>query len=437
MKSKYLYLLLASIGFASCKSDFKNLDTPSAGTADFSTYIALGNSLTAGYADNSLTRSGQEMSYPNMLASQFKYVGSGDFLQPLLPGNYGWPNRALELGSTTSCLGVTSLGPIPYQGGLDTVGSSVPIANRLYNNLGVPGIKIAHYLVNGYGLLNPYAGRFYSNPNVKSPFDIALEQHGSFYTVWLGSNDVLAYAVSGGSGSNSGLGLNDITPIPVFQMIYDSLVNNITRNGAKGVLISIPEVTNTPFFNTINPKGLNLSSAEAAQLTAAYAGMGASHVTFTEGENYFVVEDDVLGVRKMKAGEYLLLTTPGDSLRCGGWGSMRPIPKQFVLDEDEVVNVKFATTQFNNIIAEAAERTGIAFLDINNLMQTLTTGYKYDGVSYSPTFVTGGTYSLDGIHLSPRGYALVANEIIKATNLTYKSSLPMVNVNQYPGIKFP
>lgn len=437
MKSKYLIPLFASLSLAACKSDFKNLDTPSAGTADFTTYISLGNSLTAGYADNSLTRSGQEMSYPNMLATQFISVGGKEFTQPLLPGNYGWPARKLELGYTTSCLGVTSLGPILYTGAADTTGSATSISGRLYNNLGVPGIKVAHYAVNGYAMLNPYAGRFYNNPSVSSPMDIALQQNGTFYTVWLGSNDVLAYATSGGSGNPIGIGLNDITPVPVFQTIYDTLINNITRTGAKGVLISIPDVTNTPFFTTVNPKGLNLTNQQAAGLTAAYAGMGATHVTFTEGENYFVVEDDVLGVRKMKAGEYLILTTPADSLRCGGWGSTKPIPKQYVLDELEVSYVKTATERFNNIISEAAERNNLAYLDINILMRTLATGYKYDGVTYSPTFVTGGAFSLDGIHLTPRGYALVANDIIRVINETYKSTLPPVNVNQYPGIQFP
>ena len=64
-------------------------------------------------------------------------------------------------------------------------------------------------------------------------------------------------------------------------------------------------------------------------------------------------------------------------------------------------------------------------------------GIQFDGVKYTATFVTGGTFSLDGVHLTGRGYALIANEFIKAINTTYKSTLPMVNVNSYSGVKFP
>jgi lysophospholipase L1-like esterase len=62
---------------------------------------------------------------------------------------------------------------------------------------------------------------------------------------------------------------------------------------------------------------------------------------------------------------------------------------------------------------------------------------KWDGIAYSPNFVTGGVFSLDGIHLTPRGNALVANELIKVINAKYGSTLPAVNGNAYPGIKFP
>ena len=51
--------------------------------------------------------------------------------------------------------------------------------------------------------------------------------------------------------------------------------------------------------------------------------------------------------------------------------------------------------------------------------------------------VTGGLFSLDGVHLTPRGYAIIANEFIKATNSTYGSNIPLANVASYPGLKFP
>jgi hypothetical protein len=55
----------------------------------------------------------------------------------------------------------------------------------------------------------------------------------------------------------------------------------------------------------------------------------------------------------------------------------------------------------------------------------------------SSKFVSGGAYSLDGIHLNEKGNALLANEFIKSINQKYKSRIPLVNVNAYNATFFP
>ena len=82
---------------------------------------------------------------------------------------------------------------------------------------------------------------------------------------------------------------------------------------------------------------------------------------------------------------------------------------------------------------------GYAFVDANAKMIELSqsSGIQFDGVRYTAKFVTGGTFSLDGVHLTGRGYAVIANEFIKAINNKYGSTLPMVNPNGYSGVKFP
>src|SRR5690606_38890734 len=68
-----------------------------AGTADFSNFVALGNSLTAGFTDGDLFQAGQQNSLPNILASQFVEVGGGEFTHPLMGDNIG----GLVLGGTS------------------------------------------------------------------------------------------------------------------------------------------------------------------------------------------------------------------------------------------------------------------------------------------------------------------------------------------------
>src|SRR6056297_3359888 len=93
MKNYIKYLPFLAFGLFACEPEFKDSvednEVYSVGEADFSNYVALGNSLTAGYADNALYVQGQENSYPNILAGQFELVEGGDFTQPLMADNLG------------------------------------------------------------------------------------------------------------------------------------------------------------------------------------------------------------------------------------------------------------------------------------------------------------------------------------------------------------
>lgn len=452
MKQSYLLIAAtAALVITSCKSKIEP-EKPSAGEADFSTYVAVGNSLTSGFADGSLYRSGQENSYPNMLAGQFRLVGGGDFKQPLLPGESGWPlipavgrYPKRVLGYTTDCQGNVSLGPVLFPGFPDTTGSSTNIsAQGPFNNVGVPGIRCIDYTVAGYAAIAaangaPWAARFYKSPATQKPIEVALQPIPTFFTLWLGSNDVLGYAMDGGEGATAGPLPTDISPLSFFKDSYGASVKALVDIGAKGVLINIPDVTSIPYFTTIPAKGLALTrQGQADSLNAAYTQLGF-HFTFALGANYFVIEDETAtgGIRQLKAGEYVLLTTPQDSIKCRGWGSRKPIPKGYVLTEDEVTNVKEATAAFNDVIATTAGQYNLPLVDANTYMRSLQTGITWNGVTYTPAFVTGGAFSLDGVHLTPRGYALIANEIIRVINQHYKASIPGVDINQYHGILFP
>ncbi len=433
---KKIYIVgLAALSFSACKP---NIDPakPSKGDADFTTYVSVGNSLTAGYADGTLYRSGQLYSYPSMLAGQFKLVGGGDFKQPLLPGEAGYPSLKRVLGYSTGCDGVTALGPVLYSGTMDTAGNSANIAaGGPYNNVGVPGIRCIDYLTAGYAIFNPYAARFFNSPMEKAVTQ-ATKIKATFFTMWLGANDVLGYATSGGNGAVSGTGQSDISPITTFTTVYNAVVDSMTANGAKGVLINIPDVTSIPYFTTIPAKGLVLRQGQADSLSAAYTALG---ITFTAGANYFIIQDASApgGMRKIRDGEYIILTTPQDSLKCAGWGSRKPIPKDYVLTADEVANVKNATTAFNNVISAAAAAHNLPVADMNSYLKTISSGTTFNGVTFNATFVSGGAFSLDGVHLTPRGYALAANYILLTINNKYNSTIPLVDVNKYSGVRFP
>lgn len=436
---------LAALSWASCKKDAKT--KVSAGDADFSKYVAIGNSLTAGYADNALYYDGQMVSYPYLIAQQLKQVGGGEFKQPLVDrssvgiGSAG--NARLVLSVVNGAL---TPRPVAANGDISIFTNSVA-AQGPFNNMGVPGAKVTTAVFPGYGNpangagnYNPFFTRMTTAPASASMLSDAAAQHPTFFTVFLGNNDVLAYATSGGAGST--ITPMDGTPGIGFSASYDLVVTTLMSGGAKGALANIPDVTTAPFFTTIPYNGLVLTAqAQADALNNAYAPLIAAGFveTFKVGANGFIIADATLpsGLRQMKAGELVLLSTPQDSLKAG-WGSARPIANQYILTAAELGEIRTATVNFNQKIRSVATEKGLAYVDVAGFLQEVKTkGVEVNGRKIGTTFVTGGTFSLDGIHLTPIGNVLLANEFIKAINSRYNAFVPLVDPSAYGGVKFP
>ena len=513
MKNYIKYLPILALGFVACEPELQNpIDEPgfyTGGEADFTNYVALGNSLTAGYADGALYITGQENSYPNILAQQFdKVQETNEFTQPLMADNAGGllagGNQIFANRRILAVGGEGNPSPVIYN-----VPPTTEISNVLtgpFSNLGAPGAKSYHLVAPGYGDItgvatgtaNPYFVRFASSPQT-TVLEDALAQNPTFFSLWIGNNDVLGYATSGGVGEDrtgnmdpTSYGSNDITDPNVFAAVYSQMVTALTNNGADGVLINIPDVTAVPYFTTVPNNALALDAATAANLTGFFQAVAgiftqglmmqgvpaqqaqalASQyaITFNEGPNRFIIDVPVteanpLGFRQMTQEEMLVLTIDQAAL-AQGYGSVRLTPEVMqvlgllqqggqptqeqaqlvldavdgiddkdVLDSQEIATIKTATTAYNNTIRQVAQANGLVHVDINRLLSGLANGgIPYDGGVVTSTFVTGGAYSLDGVHPTPRGYAVIANEIIERINATYNATVPKVNVGNYPTV---
>jgi len=101
--------------------------------------------------------------------------------------------------------------------------------------------------------------------------------------------------------------------------------------------------------------------------------------------------------------------------------------------------INTATENFNNTIKTIAASKGLAVADMNAIMNQLVSGLRVeDGQIYTANYFSASSintvlFSLDGIHPNARGYAVVANEIIKVINEHYNAKLPMINAGNYPG----
>jgi len=488
MKINNIWLVaLVFIGLTACDSEEHLLAYPleeadtsqtpvgnfTSGTADFSSFVALGNSLTAGYSDGALFAKGQEVSFPNILAQRFALAGGGPFTQPLMSDDVG----GLLIGGAPLygprlIFDAVNQSPIPASGSPSTDITNVNPGP--YNNMGVPGAKSYHLLAPGYGdagnlpsAANPYFVRMASDANA-SVLDDAMGLNPTFFSLWIGNNDVLGYATSGGDGTNP------ITGQALFDGAMDALVATLTSNDANGIISNIPSVTDAPFFTTVphNPIPLDEATAGFLNSAAAYGaynagllqveGLGfitpderaARTVTFAAGAgNAVVIIDESLtdltginpalvNMRQATADDLIILpassfigteAVPGNPATVNGVAI--PLADKWVLIPSEQTEISDATTAFNQKIGDLATQFDLALFDVNTFFnEVATSGFQAGSAFMTADYVTGGTFSLDGVHPSPRGYAVVANQMIDIINTKYGATIPKVNPVDYTGV---
>jgi len=526
-KIKYIVLLLVVFtAFIACndiedvsreeEEEIVILPELTEGSVDFSNYIAIGASFTAGFTDGSLFKAGQENSFPNILSKQFANIGGGDFTQPLINDNIG----GLILGGGLVINPITNdtlFKPRLVFGGEGPVGLGKLVGPIMpttdfalnnptgpFNNLGVPGAKSFHLLANGFGSIanfpaaaNPYAIRLTGATPNASILELAMAQNPTFFTLSeIGGNDVLGYATTGGDGTDP------ITDTATFNAAFNALVTTLTSTGAKGVVANVPYITDFSHFTTVphnpldptNPDfgpqiptlntifgainqifltleqpnrviefsemaasavvikdetlddlsaqiigALNASPtfpifiqqfglpAQAAPLVANLLGVTYGQVR-QANENDLLVLPSRAVIGTVNADSVASLMSQGLSLELAGQFSVEgvsfPLADKWVLLPSEQEEIKEATEAYNATIeAMADSNPDIALVDFKSILSEATTiGISTGDFILTTDLVTGGLVSLDGIHLTARGYAVMANEILAAIDNKFGSN---------------
>ena len=365
----------------------------------FSSYVAIGNSLTAGYQDGALHVNGQLNSFPAMIARKMGLhvaLTSSEFTQPYLmhPG-VGSP---IDRGNPLSDL----VGVSYWNGVTVAVSDTVTIAevpalhvtaersSAPYNNLGVPGAKLAESLQSREDgmfrivLRNPDLG----NGTSQSLVDWAATRNPSLITVWLGANDVLGAALYGDDPTDPTAFENS------FEAMMDSLVTKATaRTGIAPTVVAgnIPYISSMAYFipsavfDTIYPYGYVDTTAALVRIQA-------------------------LG----------WITDPANA--------GQPVPAPYTLGAATVTTLNTLVDAYNTAIETVCTDIGAGLVDLNTILQELSaTGLEglvsthflllmqQDGMTVE-TAANMAAFSLDGVHPSPRGYALIANAFIDEIN---------------------
>jgi hypothetical protein len=536
------WLLIASISIVACNKDEDPVavvapEVPvSANGLDLTRYVALGNSLSAGFSDSALFKQGQMGSYTKLMADQFALVGGGVFKIPMMNDDRG----GLLIGGAQYPITPDPTAPVanpilpPFSPRLTNAGivnnppavinspnitlaaapgsQTTETANNIFatkgpfNNMGVPGAKSFHLLAPGYGslanlslgLANPYFVRMSSNPTSTTVTVLgdAMAQAPTFFSLWIGNNDVLGNALAGGVPTSIDPRGDNITPQATFTAVYTNIVNTLVGTNTKGVIANIPYVTSIPNFTTVpfNPLtasslGLGIPANGVATirtlntnlygpLSAALALAGESsrikRLSETSANPLLIFDRSLvskateistnlqsLGFPAATAGAFGAIygqvrqTTKDDLVLLGTqsviskanpltpaplaaqglnrFGVTSPLRDKDILTVTEIADLRTAVDGYNVTIKGLAESKGLAFVDTNLILQNVSRGLPIGGgYTISSSYVVGGAFSYDGVHPSPRGYALLANEFLKSINAKYGSTFRMYDLTKFP-----
>ncbi len=248
------------------------------GSADFSKYVAIGNSLTAGYMDGALYSGGQSNSVAAMLASSFAATATGDytFNQPDINSVNGYNTNVAPAGNIVFGrfkLDTSIPGPSPTINGDAITAYS---GGKPLNNFGVPGIQVGQLLTAGTGTpgnaaFNPFYARFASSPGTSTILGDAIAAQPTFFSLWIGNNDVLGYATGG--ASNPAI----LTSTADFQTRFSTVVSQLMANTtADGMVANIPSFLGLAYFRAVSWNAIPLDETSAGQLNAGLAAVNGA-----------------------------------------------------------------------------------------------------------------------------------------------------------------
>lgn len=417
--------------------------TPAAAQVDLTRFVTLGDSYTAGFLDACWVKHGQIDSFGAQLARQ----AGADFQQPLLDepglGSGG-------VGAGKGCFRLTGFSStgLPIIGNRDSVLKPLNLnLPRPYNNLAVPGYKVAD-------VTDVKAAAQNGNPLTDLVLrglgggTTALQQAASltptFVSVFIGGNDVLGAVLNG--TAIDGVTVTKVADFrPKYKQIMDTL--KAAQGGtAKGIVVGLADVSALPFATTLSPYitvgGKTIPGPGGAPLT--YLGAKGNDPTKTAP----IPADALL---TLNAAGFLPsgYGVPCAVLDAGGVPATsplrancnKPLPDSAVaslgipgviLYPDEVALIKTRTAELTAEIKAQGEAAGYKFYDVVPFFDNLVkNGYDAAGLTVTTAFLSGGFFSYDGFHPTSLAWAIYSNDLIKFLNTTYGSSIPQVDLNPY------
>lgn len=394
-------LVLAAVG---CNNE--DLFTPAvpqyAGGAMFQRYVAMGNSITAGFQSGGINDSTQQQSYVALLAGK---MGS-PFYYPSLtkPGCPPPIDTLFTASGVPHTLGAPLAPPCSFRS------ANIP---PFLTDVAVPGATT----------FDPFSTTPTPSSNAltllilggRSQVQAAAAAQPTFLSVWIGNNDVLGAATD---TANAGTPL-EVTPLALFTTHYDSMLTDLdgisTLQG--GVLIGVVDVAAIPYFSYgVTYFGAFLQSKLPPSMVVSPSCAPRS----SGGIGDTVLVPFRYGFGLIGAAQ----AGVADTLDCTNDHNIEP---------GELANLHATVASYNNTISARATTRGWAYFDPNVALATLHADTSQVAIfphappdTASVTRPFGKAFSRDGVHLSAATHKLIANALIQVINAKYSSAIPVV-----------
>jgi len=351
---------------------------------DFSTFVVAGDSLSAGYQNAQLIQSGQVHGYANVIATQ-----AGVSLNlPLLPPP-GYPQITIEQNYAV----VTGLTPVPRLNTQQTLDVAVPgfsVAELVGLQPSCPPDPANPIDVMAVEILNPKCS---INPPTELQEAAGLKPTTAI--LWIGSNDVLFSLLYG----------IPPTDVSTFSSLYHLAISTMASTSEHLVVANVPDVTLIPYLTSVATLAdiLNLPVSEVEVLLGLHPGDMVTPYAFPAIQ--------AMGTSLMALPDF---------------GPQGPI----VIRAATLLAIRADVVAYNAEIANEAAATGATLVDIYSLVNALAANGEEVGGQRLTTAFMGGLFSLDGIHPTDTGYAIIANEFIKTMNRSFAAGVPPVSIEQ-------
>ena len=403
MAARLLVVGIVAALTASCVDDevAEPIFVPEAGGELFTRYVALGNSITAGFQSGGIHREMQDDAYPVLLAAKAgASFGIPALNLPGCPPPLVAPLSGERLGQEACAFRALDRPP-------------------LVQNLAVPG----HRMVDAIDPEGPGSSTLATLIlGGQTQVEAMLDADPTLVSLWLGNNDALGAALSGDT--------TRLTPVAEFEAALGTVVDAIAATAAEdAILIGVVDpITIAPalqpgaYFWLVEQSGTAPVPLAVADNCAPGTAGGARWVSF------------------LVANPYLGGATDSVRVDCGP-------DAPFVLNEAERVAVGARVDAFNAAISAAAEAHGWAYVDPTvsfigpaladpdlvrkcQGLQGATTPAELQAaveetcpVPDAPNFF-GAYFSFDGVHPSPAAHAVIADTLAGRINARHGLSLP-------------